>query len=205
MSSPVATQFARVSQPSDPAEKEAKETGRKVADMADPKASPVAKPDEKTKKPLVQRDAAQSASVTIGVPVSIQLSRASRLEDAAEKEAREKARKAAEKTEAKTPPVAKPEEKIKKPLVQRDAATAPAAPAAPAVRISPVGGSPCPIPCGASWSRASAPTSATSACTPATRRRSQSAALNAQRLHRRRAHLLRPRPVPAADAQAARS
>lgn len=71
VTTPVGTQFARVSQPGDPAEKEAKETARNVVAMAEPKPQPVAKTDEEMKKkPVAQREIATMAAATAPAAVA---------------------------------------------------------------------------------------------------------------------------------------
>ena len=63
VASPVAVQFARVSHPNDPAEREATQTARKVVQMGEPAKAPLVKPDEESKKKqLVQRAAMPAAS-----------------------------------------------------------------------------------------------------------------------------------------------
>jgi uncharacterized protein DUF4157/DNA/RNA non-specific endonuclease len=69
--SPVSAQFARVSQPNDPAEIEARDTARKVVNMSEPAKPPAAKADERVSKPLVQRDAASMPAAPISSAVSI--------------------------------------------------------------------------------------------------------------------------------------
>lgn len=59
---PASAQFARVSQPNDPAELEAREIARKVANMTEPAKPAAAKTDEKEKKKTVQRDAIPAAA-----------------------------------------------------------------------------------------------------------------------------------------------
>ena len=60
MSSPLAVQTARVSQPSDPAEREATQTARKVVQMGEPtKPSTVRLEEEKKQQPVIHRAARQ--------------------------------------------------------------------------------------------------------------------------------------------------
>lgn len=70
VAAPASVQFARVSQPNDPAELEAREVARKVANMTEP-AKPAAKTDEKEKKKTVQRDAIPAAAPA---PASVNVS-----------------------------------------------------------------------------------------------------------------------------------
>ncbi|BAB52835.1 eCIS core domain-containing protein [Mesorhizobium japonicum] len=61
IAAPTSVRFARVSQPSDPAEVEARETARKVVQMGTPAAKPAIKSEEETKKnKVVQRTPASS-------------------------------------------------------------------------------------------------------------------------------------------------
>ena len=62
VAAPASVQFARVSQPNDPAELEAREIARKVANMTEPAKPAAAKTDEKEKKKTVQRDAIPAAA-----------------------------------------------------------------------------------------------------------------------------------------------
>ncbi|MEA2894737.1 MAG: hypothetical protein QOJ84_352 [Bradyrhizobium sp.] len=71
VTSPVSAQFARVSQPNDPAEIEARDTARKVVNMSEPAQPPAAKADERVSKPLAQRDAASVTAAPISSAVSI--------------------------------------------------------------------------------------------------------------------------------------
>jgi hypothetical protein len=68
---PVSAQFARVSQPNDPAEIEARDTARKVVNMSEPAKPQAAKADERVGKPLVQRDVASIPAAPVSTAVSI--------------------------------------------------------------------------------------------------------------------------------------
>jgi Domain of unknown function (DUF4157)/Secreted Novel AID/APOBEC-like Deaminase 4 len=93
---------------------------------------------------LISRSIAGPAQVSIPSPVSAQFARVSQPNDPAEIEARDTARKVVNMSEPAKPPAAKADERVGKPLLQRDAASMPAAPISSAVSISPAGGSPLP-------------------------------------------------------------
>ena len=152
VSAPVSVQCARISHPSDPAEVEARQTARKVVQMAQPATTPAGKPREERKVlPMVQRaQAAASPPVKQEeekkkVAPVVQRSEVAPAKSTKPQQKKEKGSSAPQGAEG----LSTPSVKADKPtlIVQRaESASTPAPKPAATASISTIGGSPLPAP-----------------------------------------------------------